>query len=181
MYFTFRRCNETANTDRAMLGLRMSVPKQAVQHFYFFYYFNTPGANTEIYIYVYKANWNCSKTQLQLSVAHKAEFWYCTWHEDLFLPLINMCCIILSIVRCLHWTCRKVLFKKFGSLKPSILQLSLKERIVKDSWKMAFWSVSAPASNSVCQDSGFISVCFHNRIGEWDFLACLTRLSVLFS
>lgn len=121
-----------------------------------------------IYIYVYKADWNCSKTQLRLSVAHKAEFWYCTWHEDLFLPLINMCCIILSIVRCLHWTCRKVLFKKFGSLKPSILQLSLKERIVKDSWKMAFWSVSAPASNSVCQDSGFrIHFCVFSQQDWW--------------
>lgn len=81
---------------------------------------------------------------------------------------INMCCIILSIVRYLHWTCRKVLFKKFGSLKPSILQLSLKERIVKDSWKMAFWSVSAPASNSVCQDSGFrIHFCVFSQQDWW--------------
>lgn len=150
MYFTFRRCNETANTDRAMLGLRMSVPKQAVQHFYFFYYFNTPGANTEIYIYMYiKLTEIAAKLSFDSQLHIKQSFGIALGMK------INMCCIILSIVRYLHWTCRKVLFKKFGSLKPSILQLSLKERIVKDSWKMAFWSVSAPASNSVCQDSGF--------------------------
>lgn len=166
MLFTFRRCRETANTDGAMLGLRVSVPKQAVQHVNCFYYLETSGANAELY----NANWNCCKAHLWLSVAHKAEFWYCIWHVDLFFPPREMCCIIMFRVRCLHCT-------KKNSFKQSKLRIWLCEaqpltivsaegnceRLAEIDYlecgrsELRFWW------------SGFFSVCFSHRISERHF------------